>query len=204
MNMKVWDTGPALAPYKEEGSAEGASWQDLFLCAGSRACLIGGQNGGFPDFGHHVKLEMGGLWLHPVKLLDGFWLGIRDREDDGGASGETPVWLTEARIFVNHPFHNEHRYTMGGLGLEIVRRQFCPDGEQGILVSFDIRNLLDRPRSLDVHFLVRTDLSPVWFSEGMEWREGFDQGRFHPERGVFTASDEHQPWHVAEIGRAHV
>lgn len=195
MNMKLWDTGPKLAPYKEEGSTEGASWQDLFLCPGSKACLIGGQNGGFPDFGHHVKLEMGGLWLHPVKLLDGFWLGIRDREEDGGASG--PVWLTEAGIFVNHPFHNEHRYTMRRLGLEIVRRQFCPDGEQGILVSFAIRNLLDRPRDLDVHFLVRTDLSPVWFSEGMEWREGFDQGRFHPERGVFTARDEHQPWHVA-------
>src|SRR5918992_248420 len=49
-----------------------------YVTAGDRAYLIGSQDGGFPDLGDHVPGEMGGLWLHPIKLLDGFWATIRD------------------------------------------------------------------------------------------------------------------------------
>src|SRR5687767_14845223 len=40
--------------------------------AGDRLYMVGNQDGTFPDLGWHVKGEMGGIWHHPIKLLDGF------------------------------------------------------------------------------------------------------------------------------------
>ncbi len=28
--------------------------------------------------GGHVPGEMGGLWVHPIKLIDGFWVRVTD------------------------------------------------------------------------------------------------------------------------------
>src|SRR5687767_113131 len=51
-----------------------------YLCvtAGDRLYAIGDQGGNFPSVGFHVPGEMGGIWQHPVKLLDGFRLTITD------------------------------------------------------------------------------------------------------------------------------
>src|SRR6187455_2999127 len=43
-----------------------------FVTAGDRVYIIGYQDGSFPDLGWHVNGEMGGVWDHPIKLLDGF------------------------------------------------------------------------------------------------------------------------------------
>ncbi|MBO7748696.1 glycogen debranching protein [Paenibacillus sp. MWE-103] len=188
------NAGPALEAYRESRPARGLSWKDLYITPGNRTYLIGSQNGGFPDFGHHVKLEMGGLWLHPIKLLDGFWLHAADSGEAAGAPGE---WLTEADSFHNYPFFNEHRYALPGLGLEAVRRQFCPDDAEGLVVSYTLRDTSGRDRELDLRFLARTDLSPVWFSEGKGIEDGFDEGRLSPEEGLFLARDAANPWHVA-------
>ena len=53
-----------------------------FVAAGDRVYLIGHQNGTFPDLGWHVEGEMGGIWLHPIKLMDGFTASI---ESDGNS-----------------------------------------------------------------------------------------------------------------------
>ncbi|MBM7567773.1 glycogen debranching protein [Paenibacillus sacheonensis] len=188
--------GPILGPYHERRDTKGLSWQDLYICAGNRTYLVGSQNGGFPDFGHHVKLEMGGLWLHPIKLLDGFWLHIADREGGAASDGSTAMWLTESDSFHNYPFYNEHRYRLEPLELEVVRRQFCPDDEEGIIVTYILRDLSGRGRSLDLKMLVRTDLSPVWFSEGNGIEDGMDEGRIDKACGLFLAKDERNPWHV--------
>src|SRR5688572_14953928 len=44
--------------------------------AGDKVYMIGHQDGTFPDLGWHVKGEMGGIWHHPIKLLDGFEASI--------------------------------------------------------------------------------------------------------------------------------
>ncbi|MEQ9229747.1 MAG: glycogen debranching protein, partial [Cyclobacteriaceae bacterium] len=49
-----------------------------FVAAGDRAYVVGHQDGSFPDLGWHVKDEMGGIWAHPIKLLDGYSLNISD------------------------------------------------------------------------------------------------------------------------------
>src|SRR5437868_5808358 len=87
---------------------------DPYVAAGDRAYLVGAQDGGFPDFGWHLPGEMGGLWMHPIKLLDGFWLRVGEE------------WLEGADCFISQAFSNEHRYTLAD-GHEVVRRQWVPD-----------------------------------------------------------------------------
>ena len=50
--------------------------------------LIGTQDGNFPDMGSHVPGEMGGVWVPPIKLLDGFRASARDE-----AAGQEGVAL---------------------------------------------------------------------------------------------------------------
>lgn len=185
--------GSILGIYHESRETHGLSWQDLFICAGNRAYLVGSQNGGFPDFGHHVKQEMGGLWVHPIKLLDGFWLHISDAGARAAADG---MWLTESDSFHNYPFFNEHRYRLSSLQLEVVRRQFCPDDAEGVVVTYLLCDLSGHDRKLSLSFLARTDLSPVWFSEGKSIEDGWDEGRLLTEEGLFLAKDALNPWHV--------
>ena len=34
--------------------------------------MVGHQDGSFPELGWHIAGEMGGIWDHPIKLMDGF------------------------------------------------------------------------------------------------------------------------------------
>jgi hypothetical protein len=47
-----------------------------FVTAGDRVYMIGYQDGSFPDLGWHIDGEMGGIWDHPIKLMDGFSASI--------------------------------------------------------------------------------------------------------------------------------
>ena len=176
-----------LASYRESKQHQ---LTDLYVAAGDRTYVIGTQNGLFPDLGGHVPGEMGGVWNHPIKLMDGYWLRVSD--------GSAAQWLEQADEFTNYPFYNEHRYKqLQDLQVEVVRRQFCPDGLEGVVVSYtihDTRRAGDRTLSLD--FLGRTDLSPVWLSERVNRFDGEDHGVVDPEEGVFIGKDQDNPWFV--------
>src|SRR5579872_4446460 len=120
---------------------------DPFIVAGDRISLIGSQNGCFPDMGDHVPGEMGGIWCHPIKLLDGFWLQVDGR------------WLTSPTAFVAGPFWAHQRYYLGD-DLSVERVQFCAASEPGILVRFTFRSGV--ARRLPIRFLARTDFQEVW------------------------------------------
>ncbi|WP_374711593.1 hypothetical protein [Symbiobacterium terraclitae] len=151
-----------------------------YITAGDRAYLIGAQNGAFPDLGWHVPGEMGGLWAHPVKLLDGFWLRV-----DG-------VWLTDAARFSSGAFWSAHDYELGDL--QIVRRQFVPDGEPALIVRYTMRAASDR--TVQLRFLARSDLQGVWLSERSGLQDGGDHAVFDPELQAWVIRDEHNPWSV--------
>ncbi|MDQ2673487.1 MAG: hypothetical protein M3Y40_02425 [Chloroflexota bacterium] len=99
-----------------------------YATAGDRAYLIGSQHGGFPDMGDHVPGEMGGLWIHPIKLVDGFWATLRDP-----ASGKSTD-LSEAARIVAYPYGTRFRYEPVLDGLEIERFEFSPDGHPGVVI----------------------------------------------------------------------
>src|SRR5690242_16965775 len=48
-----------------------------FVTAGNRVYMIGNQDGSFSDMGWHITGEMGGVWDHPIKLLDGLSASVR-------------------------------------------------------------------------------------------------------------------------------
>ncbi|HPY95074.1 MAG TPA: hypothetical protein PLR12_06560, partial [Clostridia bacterium] len=143
------------------------------VCASERVKLIGSLDGLFPAFGHHQEREMGGLWLHPVKLLDGFWMKLRDLKADN-----VDTWMI-ADGFENRPEGNSFHYG-SGLGhtrLSIERRQLAPEGAAGLVVRWLIHNHAAEPGQARLRFLARSGFQPVWFSDTVGLHKGGqDQG----------------------------
>src|SRR6266550_8112512 len=140
-------------------SNHGQTKREPYVTAGDRAYLIGTQDGDFPDMGGHVPGEMGGLCVHPIKLIDGFWADVTD-----SASGQAAA-LSAAAEFVNYPYGNRFKYGAVLDSLEIERLQFSPDGRAGVIVQYTFNNAASHSRQLQFDFAVKTDLLPVWFSD---------------------------------------
>src|SRR5215213_7926645 len=85
-------------------SNRGQNQTDPYAAAGDRSYIIGTQDGSFPDLGGHVPGEMGGLWIHPIKLIDGFRATVTDV-----ASGQETV-LSESAEFVSYPYGSRFSY----------------------------------------------------------------------------------------------
>ena len=159
-----------------------------YVTAGDRAYLIGTQDGNFPDMGGHVPGEMGGLWLHPIKLIDGFRATVTD-----SSTGRTTA-LSSALEFVNYPYGNRLRYGPVLDSLEVERFQFSPDGRQGVVVQYIFRNLGGGERVVGLEFAVKTDLLPVWYSEHLGIRDAPDVASWRPREAVYVARDRRHPW----------
>lgn len=164
------------------------------ICASERVKLIGTIDGRFPDFGHHQELEMGGLWLHPIKLLDGFWLRFHDYTAEN-----TNTWIT-ADSFKIAPHMNEFVSSsgMGHTNVSIRRRQVAPETAAGIVVEYFFKNEGDAPCVGEIEFLAKTDLLPVWFSETGNIFDGEkDTGAWHEAGQYFIAKDSMNEWYTA-------
>ena len=138
--------------------------------------------------GEHVPGEMGGLWLHPIKLIDGFWATVTD------LATNQDVALSESTDFVNYPFGNRFRYGMVLDSLEIERFQFSPDGQQGLIVQYSFKNAAARKKQLSFQLSVKTDLSPVWFSDRLGITDAQDTVAWQTTGGLFIAKDTGHPW----------
>lgn len=169
-------------------SNHGQHKREPYVTAGDRAYLIGTQDGGFPDMGGHVPGEMGGLWLHPIKLIDGFWASVTDAET------HQDIALSESAEFVNYPYGNLFRYGRVLDSLEIERFQFSPDGKAGLIVQYLFRNTGHRKRQLIFQFSVKTDLLPVWFSDRLGITDARDTVGWQTTDRVFIAKDTEHPW----------
>ena len=176
--------GPILAGLSNHGNNKG----EPYVTAGDRTYLIGTQDGSFPDLGDHVPGEMGGLWLHPIKLLDGFRAIVTDMAAD------RVVALSESAEFINYPYGNRFRYGPALDSLEIERFQFSPDGRDGLIVQYSFKNAAARRRRLRFQLSVKTDLRPVWFSERLGIEDGRDTVAWEPTDLLFIARDGRNPW----------
>ena len=164
------------------------------LCASEHAKLISGTDGLFPDFGHHSEGEMGGLWMHPIKVLDGFWLRFRDEEADN-----VDTWIL-ADSYECAPGENAFGYT-SGLGhtrVTIRREQLAPESAPGVILTYRLANHDPAPRRVQVEWLARTDLYPAWFSLDSGFcQDGQDSGVWDAATSTFTAKDDKNPWFAA-------
>lgn len=159
-----------------------------FVAAGDRVYLIGHQNGTFPDLGWHVEGEMGGIWLHPIKLMDGFTASI---ESEGNS-----FCLDKASLFTNYPFANVHRFDNPESGINVERLQFVPDGKEGMTILFRIKNVDKSAKSFDFTFRGYTDLMPVWLGDRTEMIDHPDDISFDEMTKIFTGKDQGNDWFV--------
>jgi glycogen debranching enzyme len=169
-------------------SNHGKNPTDPYVAAGDRGYLIGTQDGNFPDMGGHVPGEMGGLWIHPIKLIDGFQASVRDT-----ATGQQQV-LSKAAEFINYPYGNRFKYREVLDSLEVERFQFSPDGQPGVVVQYTFSNTSGRPRKLHFQLLVKTDLLPVWLSEKIGITDAPDTVIWQPATRRFLARDTRHRW----------
>jgi hypothetical protein len=93
-----------------------------YVTTGTRAYVVGTEDGRFPAMGFHTRGEMGGIWSPPIKLLDGIWFGI-DEEWIGPATRFTSGY---GHVKIDLPSRD---------GLTVERTDFVPDGKRAVLVG---------------------------------------------------------------------
>lgn len=159
-----------------------------YVAAGDRVYMVGHQDGTFPDLGWHVKGEMGGIWNHPIKLMDGFTAAIIETDNS--------YCLDAAHQFVNYPFANKHLFQTHIPGLEVDRFQFVPDGVQGMVIEFTFRNVDKSEKSFDFEFSGHTDLMPVWLGDRAGMEDFEDRLSFDEIRQAWLGKDDGNEWYV--------
>ncbi|MCR9016957.1 glycogen debranching protein [Aquiflexum gelatinilyticum] len=159
-----------------------------YVTPGDRVYMVGHQDGTFPDLGWHVKGEMGGIWNHPIKLMDGLTAAI--------IQADNSYCLDAAHQFINYPFANKHLFQTHIPGLEVERFQFVPEGVQGLVIEFTFRNVDKSDISFDFEFSGHTDLMPVWLGEKAGMVDFEDQLSFDESRQAWLGKDQGNEWYA--------
>ncbi|REG87149.1 alpha-L-rhamnosidase-related protein [Algoriphagus antarcticus] len=157
-----------------------------FTSAGDRLYLIGNQDGSFPDMGWHVEGEMGGIWMHPIKLMDGFTASL--------SSGEKSICLDQGTSFANYSMANAIQFDGSEMGLEVRRVHFVPDGKPGIVILYEIKNVDASEKSIRFNFNAYVDLMPVWLGDRSGMVDSTDVISFDEQTQTFTGKDLGNDW----------
>jgi hypothetical protein len=96
-----------------------------FVAAGTRAYVVGVEDGSFPPIGWHTTGQMGGFWAPPVKALDGLWFQL-------GSS-----WLDHAKHFTSGPGFVRISFPSAD-GMRPTLTEFSPDGSPVVLVGLTL------------------------------------------------------------------
>lgn len=159
-----------------------------FVTAGNRLYMVGNQSGQFPDLGWHVEGEMGGIWDHPIKLMDGFSASV--------SINNRQICLDKANEFINYPFANKHIYTNISEGLDIERFQFVPDNKEGMVVEYTFINKNNSPIEIQFEWTGHTDLRPVWLGERTNMIDAPDKAKWDAQNYAWLAKDDKNNWFV--------
>jgi glycogen debranching enzyme len=169
-------------------SNQGRNTQQPYVTAGDRTYLIGTQDGNFPDMGQHVRGEMAGLWLPPIKLLDGFEARLAEADNDK----EIP--LTQSAEMITYPYGTLFKYPHVLDNFDVDRFQFSPDHQPGLIIQYRFRNASDRVRRLRFQWFVKTDLRPGWYADHLGIQDGADVVDWRADSGVSIARDLDNQW----------
>jgi hypothetical protein len=97
------------------------------VAAGTRAQVLGFEDGRFYANGWHITGEMGGIVTPPLKLLDSLYFAVNDE------------WVGPATEFKSG--WGYVRYNLPAVdGVELRRTDFAPDGRRGALLGLELTN----------------------------------------------------------------
>jgi len=137
---------------------------------------------------------MGGIWNHPIKLMDGFSATLTAKK-----SGST-YCLDKADNFINYPVGNEHHFMWKEEEIEVQRFQFVPDGWEGMVVEYTIANNSTVTKQFDFSFTGLVDLRPTWLGERTNMLDAEDEISFDEKLSAVVAKDKNNPWYVVYGG----
>ena len=97
------------------------------VAAGTRAQVLGFEDGRFYANGWHITGEMGGIFTPPLKLLDSVYFGVNDQ------------WVGPATKFTSG--WGYVRYDLPSIdGVGLRRTDVAPDGRRGALLGLELTN----------------------------------------------------------------
>ncbi len=175
--------------------------QRWYALCGTRLYSVATLAGGFPDRGSHQPQEMAGIWAPPLKLLDGYWLGLQaDRQ-------EKPCWLTAPDTWRMAADGAAFNYTLPTSGVVVERREWIMPDEPVMVVDVTISQHPDAAwkdaLALTCNFTVRSDLHGAWLAEErLGWTDDADIATYDESSGVVLLQDWlHRAWGVC-VGAA--
>ncbi len=161
-----------------------------YVAAGDRAYVIGSEDGRFPPMGWHIRGEMGGVWAHPIKLLDGYWFRLDD------------TWLPKASRFTTGAGYVQMRFPETE-GLRVTRTEFAPDRSPVALVGLTLRNPGDTSRSIKLTMDARSEVMAAypwgWTKPNAERFNREDTATYNRGSGTLTFKESGKPWY-ARVG----
>ena len=115
------------------------------VAAGTRAQVLGFEDGRFYANGWHITGEMGGIVTPPLKLLDSLYFGV---------NGE---WAGQATRFTSGWGYTRAEFpAIGAFRLE--RTDFVPDGRRGALLGLKLTNTSGRTQAARVRVDAHSEL----------------------------------------------
>ena len=159
-----------------------------YVAAGDRAYVIGSEDGRFPPMGWHIRGEMGGVWAHPIKLLDGYWFAV-----DG-------QWVPQASMFTTGAGYVQMEFPTTA-GLDVTRTEFSPDGSPVVLTGLTLRNPGTTSRSFRLTMDARSEVMAAypwgWTTPSAKAFNGSDAGSYDASTGTLTFQESDKPWYSA-------
>lgn len=152
-----------------------------YLNTGHRWYLIGSQDGLFPERGEHLPYEMWGVWMPPIKILNGFWFLVNGQLVQGAQTYEQ---LPYGSKFVFQPQND----------WKLQRFQFIPQEEKGMVVEAELTNLSSEKREFRLELGMQSNLMPVWLAERAGIEDGKDEFSFDSASNTLTLKDASNPW----------
>ncbi|MBV8275677.1 MAG: hypothetical protein JO170_10535 [Verrucomicrobia bacterium] len=164
-----------------------------YVAAGDRAYVVGVQDGTLPPMGWHIGGTMGGVWSHPLKLLESYTISL------GGSALPAAQQFTSGPGFVqlNFPVTN---------GLQVTRTEFSPDGVPVVLVGLQIRNTSSQSATTTLGFQALSHILPAYPWSGTTptsaQLDKQDNVQFDSQISGLVFSEPDQPWYALVAGRA--
>lgn len=149
----------------------------LYILSGQKMYLLGATSGALVPIGREHRVgEMGGLWAHPVKFVDGWYTVFYP------AANAAPRRLTDCTDFRGRLSDVTFGFTHDDLLIE--RTDFVAETDAALWGLLAVTNHGNEAWHGEIGMVARVNVLPAWFSG---WETG--ETKLHQEQGVVVGYD---------------